>query len=201
MWRDFSGCQNWPRRPAKKSRESGVSQARVPQGIDHKRQLSWPTKNGIQIVYRPPLQPHFGGHVERLIGTLMGEVHLLPGTTFRSVAKRGTYHSAGQAAMRLAEWEAWLAWQIAGVYHLRPHAALGGTPLAAWQKGMERMRTPVREPSDPKRFYLDFLPFEHQAQQRLEKGPVFAPLVKQRAVANPEPDNPVDPFPFEIWHE
>ena len=77
-------------------------------------------QHGIQIVYRPPLQPHFGGHVEKLIGTLMGEVHLLPGTTFRSVAKRGTYHSAGQAAMTLAELEAWLAWQIAGVYHLRP---------------------------------------------------------------------------------
>ena len=41
--------------------------------------------------------------MERLIGTLRGEVHLLPGTTFSSVAKRGTYHSAGQAAMTLAE--------------------------------------------------------------------------------------------------
>jgi len=40
-----------------------------------------------------------------------------------------------------------------------------------------------------------------QAQQRLEESPVFAPLAKQQAEANPEPDNPVDPFPFEIWHE
>ena len=68
--------------------------------------------------------------------------------------------------MTLAEWEAWLAWQIAGVYHLRPHSALGCTPLAAWQKGMERIRTPVREPSDPKRFYLDFLPFEQRSVGR-----------------------------------
>jgi putative transposase len=270
-------------------------------------------QHGIQIVYRPPLQPHFGGHVERLIGTLMGEVHLLPGATFSSVAERGSYDSAGQAAMTLAELEAWLAWQIAGVYHLRPHSALGCAPLTAWQKGIRRMRRPVREPSDPKRFYLDFLPFEQrsigraglrlfnifywhgalgsyvhdgkkyivrydprdlsrvhllepggsyleipyrdlshraaslrevqsgarrlrslgvsprderrlfeaiarqreivensknrtlrarrQAQQRLEKSPIFAPSTKQQAEANPEPDSPVEPFPFEIWHE
>ena len=48
---------------------------------------------GIELVYRPPAHPHFGGHIERLIGTLMGEVHLLPGTTFGSVAQRGAYDS------------------------------------------------------------------------------------------------------------
>ena len=26
---------------------------------------------GIELVYRPPAHPHFGGHIERLIGTLM----------------------------------------------------------------------------------------------------------------------------------
>jgi len=46
---------------------------------------------GIQLAYRPPCTPHFGGYIERLIGTLMGEVHLLPGATFSSVAKRGGY--------------------------------------------------------------------------------------------------------------
>ena len=117
-------------------------------------------QHGIEIIHRPPLQPHFGGHIERLIGTIMGEVHLLPGTTFSSVAERGTYDSAGRATMTLAELEIWLAWQIAGVYHLRPHSALRCTPLDAWQKGIERMGKPPREPSDPKAFHLDFLPFE-----------------------------------------
>nr|WP_245847448.1 transposase family protein [Paracoccus seriniphilus] len=41
---------------------------------------------GIDLVYRPPGSPHFGGHIERLIGTMMGAVHLLPGTTQSSVA-------------------------------------------------------------------------------------------------------------------
>ena len=40
---------------------------------------------GIDLVYRPPGSPHFGGHIERLIGTMMGAVHLLPGTTQSSV--------------------------------------------------------------------------------------------------------------------
>ena len=36
---------------------------------------------GIDLVYRPPGSPHFGGHIGRLIGTMMGAVHLLAGTT------------------------------------------------------------------------------------------------------------------------
>jgi putative transposase len=123
-------------------------------------------QHGIQIIYRPPLQPHFGGHIERLIGTLMGEVHLLPGTTFSSVAKRGNYDSEGQATMTLAELEPWLALQIAGVYHLRPHSALRCTPSAAWMAGLGRMGKPLPKPADPKRFYLDFLPFEQRTVGR-----------------------------------
>ena len=37
---------------------------------------------GMEIEHRPIGKPHFGGHIERLIGTMMGAVHLLPGTTF-----------------------------------------------------------------------------------------------------------------------
>ena len=33
-------------------------------------------EHGIEISFRPPGRPHFGGHIERLIGTMMGEVHL-----------------------------------------------------------------------------------------------------------------------------
>ena len=43
---------------------------------------------GMDLVYRPPGSPHFGGHIERLIGAMMGAVHLLPGTTQSSVATR-----------------------------------------------------------------------------------------------------------------
>ena len=34
-------------------------------------------------------QPHYGGIVERVIGTMMQLVHELPGTTFSNPAQRG----------------------------------------------------------------------------------------------------------------
>jgi putative transposase len=33
----------------------------------------------ISLTFRPPQTTHFGGHTERLIGTMMGDLHLLPG--------------------------------------------------------------------------------------------------------------------------
>ncbi len=35
-------------------------------------------QHGIQIEYRPPATPRFGGHIERLMGTLMQRVHACP---------------------------------------------------------------------------------------------------------------------------
>jgi putative transposase len=43
---------------------------------------------GITLLHRPVARPHYGGHIERLIGTMMGKVHLLPGTTDASPAAR-----------------------------------------------------------------------------------------------------------------
>src|SRR5699024_5037224 len=39
-------------------------------------------QHGIQLRYRPPGRPHYGGIVERIIGTAMQMIHDLPGTTF-----------------------------------------------------------------------------------------------------------------------
>src|SRR5271163_985586 len=64
---------------------------------------------GIRIDYRPPGTPHFGGHIERLIGTTMGAVHLLPGTTFSNVVEKGAYSSEKTSALTLVELERWLA--------------------------------------------------------------------------------------------
>ena len=35
-------------------------------------------------------------------------------------------------------------------------------PAGCLEKGIERMPKPIREPADPQRFYLDFLPFEQR---------------------------------------
>ena len=82
---------------------------------------------GVQLEHRPPGRPHFGGHIERSIGTMMGAVHLLPGTTFSNVAEKGSYASEERARLTMPELERWLALQIAGVYHLSIHSALGRT--------------------------------------------------------------------------
>jgi putative transposase len=112
---------------------------------------------GIFLDHRPPGRPHFGGHIERLIGTIMGAVHLLPGTTFSNVGEKGSYASEDRASLTLPELERWLALQIAGVYHLSVHSALGMTPLAAWQRDAEKA-APPRDPSDETEFFLSFLP-------------------------------------------
>ena len=113
---------------------------------------------GIQLDHRPVGRPHFGGHIERLIGTMMGAVHLLPGTTFSNVDEKGAYESEKRALLTLPELERWLALQIAGVYHLSVHSALGKTPMAAWRAGIGKAKAPLRYPVDESDFFLNFLP-------------------------------------------
>lgn len=121
---------------------------------------------GIEKIYRPRATPHFGGHIERLVGSMMGEVHLLPGTTFSSVAEKGDYDAEARAVMTLSELETWLAVQIAGVYHAQLHSGVKLPPNEAWVRAVARRPTPVRHPCSDERFLLDFLPFEYRKVRR-----------------------------------
>jgi putative transposase len=126
---------------------------------------------GIGIEYRPVRTPHYGGHIERLIGTMMGKVHLLPGTTFSNVSDKGDYDSEKHAAVTVDELERWLVHAITGVYHREVHRALSTTPLTAWERGISGDATslgrgmPVAVP-DPHRFLIDFLPIERRLIRR-----------------------------------
>lgn len=75
-----------------------------------------------------PATNRLGDHVERLIGTMMGAVHALPGATFSTVKVRGDYDAEGGAVFTLRELEAWLALQIAG--GLSPSDPHGSSPAA-----------------------------------------------------------------------
>jgi putative transposase len=126
---------------------------------------------GIAIDYRPVRTPHYGGHIERLIGTMMGKVHLLPGTTFSDVKAKGHFDSEKTAAMTLPELERWLGHAIAGVYHRDLHRALGTTPLAAWKRGIEGDadtlgRGAPATVADSRRVLIDFLPIERRMVRR-----------------------------------
>lgn len=126
---------------------------------------------GIAIDYRPVRTPHYGGHIERLIGTMMGKVHLLPGTTFSDVRAKGDLDPEKTAAMTLDEVERWLGHAIAGVHHRDLHRGLGITPLAAWERGVAGDETTLGrgEPTavgDPRRFLIDFLPIARRRVRR-----------------------------------
>jgi putative transposase len=126
---------------------------------------------GISIDYRPVRTPHYGGHIERLIGTMMGKVHLLPGTTFSDIRAKGDVDPEKTAAMTIEELELWLTHAITGVYHRTVHRVLGLTPLAAWDRAIVGDAAhpgpgePITVP-DPRRFLIDFLPIERRLVRR-----------------------------------
>ncbi|HEY6793774.1 MAG TPA: DDE-type integrase/transposase/recombinase [Kineosporiaceae bacterium] len=92
-------------------------------------------QHGIRLAYRPKGQPHYGGIVERVIGTMMQLVHELPGTTFSNPARRGGYDSAATACLTMTELQRWLALAVAA-YHGQLHGTTGQTPAAAWAAGV-----------------------------------------------------------------
>lgn len=119
--------------------------------------------HNIVVSYRPPGTPRFGGHVERLIGTMMGAVHLLPGTNFSNVLDRGDYDPEVRAVMTMRELEAWLALEIIA-YHSHLHRGIGRPPVAAWNEAISAR--PLRHVRDPLAFLIDFLPFEARVLRR-----------------------------------
>jgi putative transposase len=136
---------------------------------------------GITLSHRPVRQPHFGGHIERLIGTMMGRVHLLPGSTDASPSARGGYDAEEGAVMTLSEFARWLSLEIAGRYHHALHRTLGATPAAAWTASLARGVAPV-VPADPRRFLLSFLPL---ARRRLQRNGLFFECIRYWSDALP----------------
>lgn len=126
---------------------------------------------GIDIEWRPVARPHFGGHIERLLGTVLQEIHTLPGTTFSNVVERRNYDSEDSAVFTLSEFEKWLTTFITGVYHQRMHSALGMSPMAKYKEGIFGTDSLPGTGMPPKvldetKFRLDFMPFEMRTVQQ-----------------------------------
>jgi putative transposase len=113
-------------------------------------------QHGIKLSYRPKGMPHFGGIIERLIGTMMQMVHELPGTTFSSPGQRGDYDSQATAALTLAELNKWLVLAVAS-YHGQVHGTLRQTPSGRWDQGIAEDGRPATVASETA-FLVDFLP-------------------------------------------
>lgn len=128
-------------------------------------------QHGVNLEWRPVRTPHYGGHIERILGTFAKEIHALPGTTFSNVKERGEYKPSQKAVMTLDELEKWLTDFIVNVYHGREHSALKMSPLARWERGIvgdgKRKGIGLPDPvADPERLRLDFLPFTERSVQR-----------------------------------
>jgi putative transposase len=124
----------------------------------------------IDLEWRPVKTPHYGAHIERLLGTFNKEIHSLPGTTFSSPSERGEYDSGGQAVMTMTEFEKWIVTYITGVYHQRKHSSLMNSPMQQYEKGIlgtEELpgRGLPRRIVDEDRLRLDLMPFFERAVQ------------------------------------
>jgi putative transposase len=123
-------------------------------------------QHGIELHYRPPGAPQYGGIIERLIGTLMQHVHTIPGTTFSNIMQRGEYDSDGKAILTLSELEKWLTLVIIGHYHNKIHATLHEPPIERYKTGVLNSTGPKPVVQNKKGFLIDFLPIVKRSIQR-----------------------------------
>lgn len=127
-------------------------------------------KNGcllhdVHLEKRPMLKTEFGGHVERVLGTVMKDVHNISGTTHSNIKEKGDYDSEKESAMTLREFEKRLVTFIVKIYHKNVHKSLGMSPEQKFNEGIwgtsakDGAGLPPR-PTDPATILLDFLPFK-----------------------------------------
>jgi putative transposase len=125
----------------------------------------------IDLQWRPVLLPHYGGNIERWMGTMANEIRKLPGATFSNPVQRKGYDSEAKSALTLREFEQHLVDFIVNVYHQRRHSQINMPPRAKWEHGVlgdaETKGTGLMPiPEDPLRIQLDFMPyFERSVQQ------------------------------------
>lgn len=125
----------------------------------------------IDLQWRPPLRPHYGGHIERYMGTIANQIRKWPGATFSNTTQRKGYDSEAESAITLKEFEYLVVEFIVNVYHQRNHSELKMAPRRKWELGILGDATtpgvgipPV--PTDPLRLQLDFLPFYERSVQQ-----------------------------------
>lgn len=117
-------------------------------------------EHGIDPRFRQVRHPVHGAHIERVIGTFMGRIHLIKGTTFSNTKEREDYKSGDKAVMTLQELTRWTIHEINGRYHNTKHEGLGRTPLECWNEAWMHngalLLPPI--PANRRDFRLSLLP-------------------------------------------
>lgn len=124
-------------------------------------------EHGIIPRLRPIGRKHWGGHIERAIGTIVGEMHLLPGTTFSNSVQKAGYAPEARAVLTVRELESWICRQIIIRNHQEHRSLQGWSPEIAWNDYWSRHpgEAVERQVSDLHRFYITLLP-RHKATLR-----------------------------------
>lgn len=125
----------------------------------------------MELNWRPVATPHWGGHIERYLGTIVKELHNVPGTTFSNTQERDNYKSHKKAVLTLAELEKWLTTFIVKIYHKREHGSLNMSPIEKYEEGIFGSNSqPGRglppKPLNERKIRLDFMPYEKRTIQR-----------------------------------
>ena len=127
------------------------------------------TEYDIDLHLRRVKHPHYGAHIERLMGTVSEGLKALAGATFANPKQKGIYDAEGNATMTFDELEKWLILFFSR-YHIAIHTELGTTPLAKWREGILGSRgKPGRGlpalRTDVEKVRIDFMPFEMRTVQ------------------------------------
>ena len=128
-------------------------------------------KYDINWEYRPIGGAKYGGHIERLLGIVNLEMHVLDGTTKSNIFEKGTYDSAKNACLTLRELEHYIVYWIVNVYHKSKHSILEVPPQQMWEEGIWgtkfKVGTGLKERvADEATLFLDFAPeFESTIQR------------------------------------
>lgn len=95
-------------------------------------------QNFIDKGFRPKGQKHFGGHVERVIGTIQKYIHTLPGTSFSNSKSKGDYASEKEATLDLEQVRGLVYRWVVERYHIKKRDELHGmSPLEMWHSAIE----------------------------------------------------------------
>ena len=124
-------------------------------------------RHGIRNDYRPVRTPRYGGTVERLIGTFMRRMRLIPGNTYNEILSTRTPDAEHNAVLTLEDLERWFANEVTA-YHHETHRTLGTSPMSAWEnawRSSQGLMLP-RYPADPQTVLTDLLPHQSRVISR-----------------------------------
>lgn len=116
-------------------------------------------RQGIENGWRPVRTPRYGGTVERLIGTFMRRMRLIPGNTYNEILGKRSPYPAQQAVLTLEDLERWFTNEVTAYHHER-HTSLRMSPLAAWEAAWRTPRGVVvpPHPVNSHTVFTDLLP-------------------------------------------